>query len=573
MKNYYIFNNTSRASQYGIGTYTRQLTDILLRKSDIRVFHVDLYDDSKEFCMETDNRGIIHYKFPGDPSNIETEKYAEKVCGILCKYIEEQILLEKEKADVVCASSYAQLVPVSNSWNQGQVIFHFNYFQHYDIARILKARFVKSRVVLAIHYFNWCFQLNGNLTKFRKILKNNIKNSDEEDQIRKEFNFDRGFLRLSDYVIALSKFCERLLVQDYGIAHEKVLFIPNGLSEQVPEKDDSFRCCLNGECGKIVLYVGRLDKIKGLEYLLKAFSLVLKVHGDARLVIIGDGNYNECLQNCKGFWDRVTFTGKIAQEELVPFYRTSTLAVLPSFHEQSSYSAIEYMKYGLPFIGTDSTGLKEMLDIVPEMQVHINEESFSADDFVKQLSERINLLLGDKTYREKVSAIMKEQYARFYTQREMASRLYALIEKCSDVKIYPVSQQLLEDVDSKMTSIIHVQPDIETGFYGMAGIGVYLWWRVECLRGKTDEEARMYYLAEYLIYFLDWYADELAEEGVGLGSLEMVGALMEMKRLGFYRIKVMQLFSLLRIDESVKVGMPTEMEIVQNALKIFNTHI
>ena len=63
-------------------------------------------------------------------------------------------------------------------------------------------------------------------------------------------------------------------------------------------------------------------------------------------------------------WHRVTFTGHLNPEQLAGFYGRAAVGVLPSFHEQCSYSAIELMRHGIPFVGTDSTGLREMLEPV-----------------------------------------------------------------------------------------------------------------------------------------------------------------------------------------------------------------
>jgi len=58
---------------------------------------------------------------------------------------------------------------------------------------------------------------------------------------------------------------------------------------------------------------------------------------------------------------KITFAGKVDKELLSVFYQISDVGVMASFHEQCSYVAIEMMAYGI-LVGTDTTGLKEMLE-------------------------------------------------------------------------------------------------------------------------------------------------------------------------------------------------------------------
>jgi glycosyltransferase involved in cell wall biosynthesis len=86
---------------------------------------------------------------------------------------------------------------------------------------------------------------------------------------------------------------------------------------------------------KIVLFVGQLGKFhvhKGVDYLIKAFKLVLEKKS-AYLVLVGKGDMiDEYKRKCKqlGIQDRVFFSDFIEEKELVEYYRCSSVAVLPS---------------------------------------------------------------------------------------------------------------------------------------------------------------------------------------------------------------------------------------------------
>ena len=76
----------------------------------------------------------------------------------------------------------------------------------------------------------------------------------------------------------------------------------------------------------IILFVGRLDSIKGVDFLIKAFRRVLDVHPHARLILAGDGSFNTYLKECSGIHSRITFTGKVDKEELYQYYRIADVA-------------------------------------------------------------------------------------------------------------------------------------------------------------------------------------------------------------------------------------------------------
>lgn len=532
--NYYIVNNASRASRYGVGTYLRQLDKVLSSVQEIRIFYIDLYADVEEFSVIKDEAGSTHYLVPAG-SKIETTAYCRLAYYLISPYLDTREIN----------------------------IFHFNFFQHYPLALYLKAHDVRSRLVLVVHYFDWCFLLNGNLTKFRQILAGNIS-VEEGTYIKKGYVEDRKFLCLADMVIVLSQFCRQLLVSDYHIGSHKAHLIYNGLEDKKHDVTDS------RECDPLLLFVGRLDGIKGVSYLVRAFQYVAQIHDDARLVIVGDGDYNECLKECKGIWEKVSFTGNISQEDLKSLYNRATIGILPSFHEQCSYAAIEFMMHGIPIVATDSTGLGEMLDVAPAFRVHIDEEAFSEDRFIMDLASRINMLLGDHALQESVGAQMREQYLQKYTYQDMQQQMVAVVTECG-IGAHPVlSEDYLSVIDDHMISLIHLRPEIDTDFYGMAGIGVYLWWRLT-LSGIQISEAHEYRIKEYLIYYLDWLYESFVTEGADSCCEELAYILYVMQSVGFYKTRVSSMISVLNIKQSVVC--PHEVQILQNALRIINTKI
>lgn len=134
---------------------------------------------------------------------------------------------------------------------------------------------------------------------------------------------------------------------------------------------------------KLILFVGRLDDIKGLDLLIQAFRKILIDGNTVRLIIIGDGNFEYYINQGSDISAKITYVGKISKERLYSYYQVADIGVIPSFHEQCSYVAIEMMMFGLPIIGTDSTGLNEM--ILDECKLYIKDK----EPLVNQLSNRL----------------------------------------------------------------------------------------------------------------------------------------------------------------------------------------
>jgi len=118
---------------------------------------------------------------------------------------------------------------------------------------------------------------------------------------------------------------------------------------------------------KIILFVGRIDPLKGIDKLIQAIPYLQNIQR-LKLVVIGGGENSqreiEQLQKlaCKlNIQDSVTFLGLIKHEQLPYFYSAADVCVVPSYYESFGLVALESLACGTLVVATDVGNLKSVI--------------------------------------------------------------------------------------------------------------------------------------------------------------------------------------------------------------------
>jgi glycosyltransferase involved in cell wall biosynthesis len=160
---------------------------------------------------------------------------------------------------------------------------------------------------------------------------------------------------------------ERQQFIDLKVPPERISILPNGVDldeyRELPQVN-SFRKEYNiSESAPVVLFLARINKIKGVDFLISAFEQVQKQVPDAVLLIVGpdDGYLTEVQRQVAGLGlqDKVRFTGYLEGEKKLQAYLSSDVYVLPSSYEMFAITLLESLACGTPIIATDRCGLAD----------------------------------------------------------------------------------------------------------------------------------------------------------------------------------------------------------------------
>ncbi len=185
----------------------------------------------------------------------------------------------------------------------------------------------------------------------------------EEEEPEVRFFNEARVARDVDTVISWTEGEAEHLVAEFGVSRDKIAVVPPGVdtgkfspSPSRPATNDSPR----------VLYVGRLDELKGVDLLIEAFAIVIERGIDADLQIVGGGSADE-FRRVLGrisklrLNDRVKLPGVVSQSQLPSIYAESDCIVAPSFHETFGLAVLEAASCGIPAVAADVDGLRAIV--------------------------------------------------------------------------------------------------------------------------------------------------------------------------------------------------------------------
>lgn len=187
----------------------------------------------------------------------------------------------------------------------------------------------------------------------------------DEHEPQRRVEVERAVVQSADRVIAASHHEKGLLMRLYGARDRSVEIIPCGvdLDRFHPRGQAVARTHLGlPSDGQIVLFVGRLEPLKGVEVLIDAVA-ELEDSAPSLLIVGGDTDARGYIDRLRrrameaGIGERTHFVGATPQESLPWYYSAADVCVVPSYYESFGLVALEAMACGTPVVASRVGGL------------------------------------------------------------------------------------------------------------------------------------------------------------------------------------------------------------------------
>lgn len=252
-----------------------------------------------------------------------------------------------------------------------------------------------------------------------------------KNHVNRIIDAETWLLRHSILLLANSKSIVEQIQRNYAVSFRpsRLAVVPHGIAaapsaaQALPRRDGRTR----------FLFVGRLERRKGIDILLGAIVPVMLKHPEIDLHIVGeevlgDPVFDDEMTNLRsrieseGLARRVIFYGYVGEDELLVQYRVCDVFVAPSRFESFGLIAIEAMRLGKPVIAAKAGGLGEIF------QHGVDGMLFDPDD-VGSLQEQLEILATDTALRQKIADAGYEAWLRKFTVEAMATGVARALEK------------------------------------------------------------------------------------------------------------------------------------------------
>jgi len=236
---------------------------------------------------------------------------------------------------------------IEDYWNKNRLVYdliHSHYWLSGQVGKWLGQRWNIPNIVM--------FHTLG-------AVKNRLAIGENEPVLRlikeKEVTTD------CQHIVVATEREKKDLVNHYGAAEEKISVVPCGVNlelfKSIDKSDARKSLKLNGH--RVVLFIGRIEPLKGIDKLIKAVARLNNL-GSKRLIVLGgDEHSKEEVKELKrlsrelAIDKSIIFHGSVGQEKLPLFYSCADVCVIPSYYETFGLVTLESLACGTPVVATD----------------------------------------------------------------------------------------------------------------------------------------------------------------------------------------------------------------------------
>ena len=228
------------------------------------------------------------------------------------------------------------------------------------------------------HYWlsGWLGQAFGNwldiphVVTFHTLSRIKMQSRPGEREPWQRQEVEEQLIASADRIIAFSPHERDAMARLYGGDVKRIQLAPCGVDlgtfRPLDREESRRRLGLNGD--KVLLYVGRIESLKGVELLVRT-AAYLDTCEPVRVLVVGDDNGQDRevdrlreLAETLEVSESIDFVGRVAQDELPVYYSAADVCVVPSFYESFGLAALESMACGTPVVASRVGGLSTVVE-------------------------------------------------------------------------------------------------------------------------------------------------------------------------------------------------------------------
>ncbi len=211
------------------------------------------------------------------------------------------------------------------------------------------------------------------------LMKNLVARSADEKEDIERVEAELLLVKKADKVIATSEHDSEYLATLYDCPERKIEVLTPGVNLQHFRPKDKLQAkrTIGADLDhEIILFVGRIEPLKGIDTIIYALKILRQKNPDLQvcLWVVGGNTSEEVakwsdelrklekIRQILNIPTAVKFVGRKHQDELPNYYNASKIVAMPSHYESFGITALEAMACGIPVITTDATGVSDLFD-------------------------------------------------------------------------------------------------------------------------------------------------------------------------------------------------------------------
>ena len=243
-------------------------------------------------------------------------------------------------------------------------------------------------------------------------VKNRARITEHEAPLR--ILVEHRLAREADRIVCASQHERHLLARLYGADPDRIAVVPCGVDLDLfrPQDSEAARRALGYSEERIILFVGRIEPLKGIDILINAAAQLAEESDFYVLIVGGDRRSRRQMSHLQGLasdlgiGERVCFLGAVDHEKLPLYYNAADICVVPSFYESFGLVALEAMACGTPVVASRVGGLTGT--------VRDGETGYLISwRCPEPFAERLELLLGNDALRRRFGEAAREVVKRY----------------------------------------------------------------------------------------------------------------------------------------------------------------